>query len=75
MMEISMLDLTRGLGAHRHHRFDPSFLEVEIQMVDADPDDEAFAEAWFRRGEDISDGRIDEPYEVSPSEVIALAIA
>ena len=74
MMEISMLDLTRGLGA-RHHRFDPSFLEVEIQMVDADPDDDAFAEAWFRRGEALSDGTIDEPYELSPSEVISVAIA
>jgi hypothetical protein len=75
MMEISMLDLTRGLAGFPHHLFDPSSLEVEIQVVNADPDDEAFADAWFRIGDDLSDGRIDEPYELSPSEVITLAIA
>jgi hypothetical protein len=75
MLEISMLDLTRGLTGFPHHLLDPAMLEVEIQMVDVDPDDEAFSESWFRRGDDISDGRIDEPYELSPSEVIALAIA
>jgi len=72
MLEISMLDLTRGLPGFRPHLRD---LEVEIQMVDEDPDDEAFAETWFRRGDDISDGVIDEPYELSPSEVITLAFA
>ncbi len=75
MLEISMLDLTRGLTGFPHHLFDPTMLEVEIQMVDVDLDDEAFAESWFRRGDEISDGRIDEPYELSPSEVITLAIA
>ncbi|MBL0214181.1 MAG: hypothetical protein IPQ07_09860 [Myxococcales bacterium] len=79
MMEISMVDLTRGLTGFPHHRFDPSCLEVEIQVVDADsesdPDDEAFADAWFRVGDELSDGRIDEPFELSPSEVITLAIA
>ena len=83
MMEISMVDLTRGLTGFPHHRFDLSCLEVEIQVVDADsdpdpdpdPDDEAFAEAWFRVGDQLSDGRIDEPFELSPSEVITLAIA
>lgn len=75
MLEISMLDLTRGLTGFPHHLLDPTMLEVEIQLVDQDPDDEAFAEAWFRRGDDISDGVIDEPYELSPSEVITLAIA
>ncbi len=75
MLEISMLDLTRGLTGFPHHLLDPTMLEVEIQMVDNDPDDEAFADSWFRRGDEISDGRIDEPYELSPSEVITLAIA
>ncbi len=75
MMEISMVDLTRGLTGFPHHRFDLSCLEVEIQVLDADSDDDAFAEAWFRVGEDLSDGRIDEPFELSPSEVITLAIA
>ncbi|CAN5913553.1 hypothetical protein BH11MYX3_BH11MYX3_40410 [soil metagenome] len=67
-----MLDLTRGLT---HHLFDLSSLEVEIQLVAADSDDEAFAEAWFRIGDDLSDGRIDEPYELSPSEVMTVPIA
>lgn len=75
MLEISMLDLTRGLPGFPHHRLDPTMLEVEIQMVELDPDDEAFSESWFRRGDDISDGRVDEPYELSPSEVIHLAFA
>ncbi len=70
-----MIDLTRGLTGFAHHLFDLSSLEVEIQLVAADPDDEAFAEAWFRIGDDISDGRIDEPYELSPSEVMAVRIA
>lgn len=70
-----MVDLTRGLTGFPHHRFDLSCLEVEIQVLDADSDDDAFAEAWFRVGEDLSDGRIDEPFELSPSEVITLAIA
>jgi hypothetical protein len=75
MMEVSMFDLTRGLKGFPHHLFDLAALEVEIQVMHLDPDDEAFADAWFRIGDDISDGRIDEPYELSPSEVIALAIA
>jgi hypothetical protein len=75
MMELSMFDLTRGLPGFPQSLRDPSWLEVEIQMVDMDADDEAFAEAWFRRGDEISDGRIDEPYELSPSEVIAVAVA
>ncbi len=70
-----MLDLTRGLTGYAHHLFDLASLEVEIQMVGADSDDEAFAEAWFRIGDDISDGKIDEAYELSPSEVFAVAIA
>ena len=70
-----MLDLTRGLTGFPHHLFDLSSLEVEIQLVDADLDDEAFAEAWFRIGDDLSDGRIDEPYELSPSEVFTVPIA
>ncbi len=70
-----MLDLTRGLTGFPHHLFDLSSLEVEIQLVAADLDDEAFAEAWFRIGDDLSDGRIDEPYELSPSEVFTVPIA
>jgi hypothetical protein len=75
MTEASMLDLTRGLPGFSHRQFDSTFLEVEIQMVDVDPDDEAFAEAWFRHGDDYSDGRIDEPFELAPSEVITLPVA
>ena len=70
-----MLDLTRGLR-FPHRRLDPALLEVEIeiQVVVDDPDDEAFADTWFR-ADTVSDGRVDEAYELSPSEVIALAVA
>lgn len=67
MMEASMLDLTRGLAGFPHRLFDMSALEVDIEVVGLDPDDEAFAEH--------SDGRIEEPYELSPSQVITLAVA
>jgi len=75
MMELSMFDLTRGLPGFPMSVRDPSWLEVEIQVVAMDADDEAFAEAWFCQGDDVSDGRIDEAFELSPSEVIALAVA
>lgn len=60
-----MSDLTRGIGVVR--RFDPS-LFVDMRWFELDPDDEALTASW------LSDGRIEDPYELTPSEVIALSL-
>ncbi len=63
MLEAAMNDLTR----HLKPRFDPAQL-VEIGWFILDDDDEAFISSWE------SDGRVEEPYELTPSEVIAIVI-
>lgn len=60
-----MSDLTRTIGVIR--RFDPS-LFVELRWFELDLDEEALTASW------ISDGRIEDPYELTPSEVIALSL-
>ena len=65
MMELAISDLTRGLGVVR--RFDPSLL-VDMRWFELDPDEEGLTAAW------ISDGRIEDPFELTPSEVIALSL-
>ncbi|MBL9017736.1 MAG: hypothetical protein JNL83_26340 [Myxococcales bacterium] len=74
MLEVSMLDLTRELPGLTFALFDPD-LEVELEIEDDDDRalDEAFCEAWFRQGDAMSDGVIDDPFELAPSEVISLA--
>ena len=73
MLEVSMLDLTRELPGLTYALFDPD-LEVELEVADDDDlgIDEAFCEAWFREGEAMSNGAVDEPFELAPSEVISL---
>lgn len=63
MFEAAMNDLTR----HIRPRFDHAQL-VEIGWFILDDDDEAFISSWE------SDGRIEDPYELTPSEVIAIVI-
>jgi hypothetical protein len=63
MLEAAMNDLTR----HIKPRFDPSHL-VEIGWFILDDDDEAFISSWE------SDGRVEQAYELTPSEVIAIVI-
>lgn len=58
-----MEDLTR----HLKPRFDPAYL-VEIGWFILDDDDEAFTSAWE------SNGVIEQPYELTQSEVIAIVI-
>jgi hypothetical protein len=62
MVEAAMHDLTRSL---RSRRFDPALL-VDLAWFDDDPDDEAFGAAW------LSDGVIEQPYELTTSQVISL---
>lgn len=71
MLEVSMLDLTRELPGLTSP---PPDLEVEMELLDDDDRalDEAFCEAWFRQGDAMSSGVIDEPFELAPSEVISL---
>ena len=73
MLEVSMLDLTRELPGLTYALFDPD-LEVELEVADDDDLalDEAFCEAWFRQGDAMSNGVIDEAFELAPSEVISL---
>ncbi|MFN0253325.1 MAG: hypothetical protein ACKV2T_41020 [Kofleriaceae bacterium] len=63
MLEAAIGDLTRNLGP----RFDPVHL-VEIGWFILDDDDEAFISSWE------SDGRVDQPYELTPSEVIEIVV-
>lgn len=73
MLEVSMLDLTRELPGLTYALFDAD-LEVELELADADDLalDEAFCEAWFRQGDAMSNGVVDEAFELAPSEVISL---
>ena len=59
-----MNDLTRGLNGRR---YDTALL-VEIAWFQLDEDDEALTASW------ISDGRIETPYELTPSEVIEIVV-
>lgn len=59
-----MEDLTRDL---RNRRYDRAML-VEIAWFILDDDDAALSASW------VSDGRIEEPYELTPSEVIAIVV-
>jgi hypothetical protein len=63
MFEAAMDDLTR----HLKPRFNAAQL-VEIGWFILDDDDEAFISSWE------SDGRIEAPYELTPSEVISIVI-
>ena len=73
MLEVSMVDLTRELPGFTYALFDAD-LEVELEIADDDDLalDEAFCEAWFRQGEAMSNGVIDDAFELAPSEVISL---
>ena len=73
MLEVSMLDLTRELPGLTFALFDAE-LEVELEVADDDDLalDEAFCEAWFRQGDAMSSGVVDEAFELAPSEVISL---
>jgi hypothetical protein len=62
MLEAAMDDLTR----HLRQRYSATHL-VEINWFILDDDDAAFS-SWE------SDGRIEEPYELTPSEVIAIVV-
>ena len=57
-----MHDLTRGL---RPRRFDPALL-VDCLWAEQDPDEEALRASW------LSDGVIEQPYELTTSQVISL---
>lgn len=74
MLEVSMIDLARELPGLTSPLYD---LEVEMEIVVDDDDDraldEAFCEAWFAAGDALSNGVVDEPFELAPSEVISLA--
>jgi hypothetical protein len=63
MLEAAMGDLARNLSP----RFDAVHL-VEIGWFILDDDDEAFISSWE------SDGRVDKPYELTPSEVIEIVV-
>lgn len=71
MLEVSMIDLARELPGLTSPLYD---LEVEMEVVDDDDVafDEAFCEAWFRQGEAMSNGVVDDAFELAPSEVISL---
>lgn len=63
MFEAAMNDLTR----HLMSRLDHAQL-VEIGWFILDDDDEALISSWE------SDGRVDAPYELTPSEVISIVV-
>ena len=71
MLEVSMIDLARELPGLTSPLYD---LEVEMEIVDDDDLalDEAFCEAWFRQGDAMSNGVVDDAFELAPSEVISL---
>ena len=71
MLEVSMIDLARELPGLTSPYGD---LEVEMELLDDDDRalDEAFCEAWFRQGEAMSNGVVDDAFELAPSEVISL---
>jgi len=66
-----MHDLTRDLAGF-HRRVDPPELDVEIELVSDDPDGQALTADWILFGGELSDGRIEQPYELTPSMAIAL---
>ncbi len=63
MLEAAMNDLTR----HLMPRLDPAHL-VEIGWFILDDDDQAFISSWE------SDGVVESPYELTPSEVISIVV-
>ncbi len=65
MLEAAMEDLTRNLGPRGE--LSPAYL-VEIGWFILDDDNKAFVSTWD------SDGVVDQPYELTPSEVIAIVV-
>lgn len=64
MFEAAMEDLTR----HMRPRYFSAAHLVEINWFILDDDDAALSSSWE------SDGRIEDPYELTPSEVISIVV-